>query len=91
MLGNTPGLTGVATIDLQKLLRVLHRGEIATPLSLPELTRCGLQHCADGLMGGLRGCDEAGLRAVLVCVLAERTDAGRRMVGLTDARRQARG
>jgi len=69
------GLTEVRTEDLCKMLRVLHRGELRTPLSLPELTRCGLQHCGGSLMGTLRGVGDAGVRAVLVAVLAERQAA----------------
>lgn len=71
MRGGT-GLTEVTTGDLKKALKVVHQGHLAAPLSLPELTRCGLQHCADALMAALRDVDTAGLRAVLVCVLAER-------------------
>lgn len=71
------GLTEVTTEDLVKALRVVHQGELAAPLSLPELTRCGLQHCADHMMAALRGVDTAGLRAVLVCVLAERRERER--------------
>ncbi len=66
------GLTEVDTADLRKTLKVVHAGHLKTPLTLPELTRCGLQHCADHLMGALRMVDDEGLRAVLVCVLAER-------------------
>jgi len=66
------GLTEVARADLKKALKVVHSGQLCAPLSLPELTRCGLQHCANDLMGALRGVDTAGMRAVLVSVLAER-------------------
>ncbi len=66
------GLTEVSEQDLVKALKVVHQEQLRTPLSLPELTRCGLQHCAEPMMAALRGLDDAGLRAVLVCVLAER-------------------
>ncbi|RME24333.1 MAG: hypothetical protein D6798_11470 [Deltaproteobacteria bacterium] len=69
------GLTEVSTEDLRKALRYVHRGELQSPLTLPELTRCGLQHCAEDLMGALRSVDTDGIRAVLVCVLAERLAA----------------
>lgn len=66
------GLTEVSEQDLKKALAVVHQGELRAPLSLPELTRCGLQHCAEPMMSAMRGLDAAGVRAVLVCVLAER-------------------
>ncbi|NOY24436.1 MAG: hypothetical protein GXP62_01050 [Oligoflexia bacterium] len=66
------GLSEVKDVDLKKALKVVHSGQLSAPLSLPELTRCGLQHCANDLMAELREVDTAGLRAVLVCVLAER-------------------
>lgn len=66
------GLTKVPTEDLEKALRVLHRGQLRCPVTVAELTRVGLQHRAAELMNVLRGLDEAGVRAVLVAVLAER-------------------
>ncbi len=68
-------LTQVADDALKQLLRAVHHSDIALPLSLPELTRHGLQHCASPLMAALRGLDAAGVRAVLVAVLAERAAA----------------
>ena len=65
------GLTEIRTEDLKKLLGLLHRGELETPLSVPGLTRVGLQKLV-GEIDTLRGLNESGLRAVLVCVLAER-------------------
>lgn len=66
------GLTELSDSDLKRALKVVHSGDLVAPLSLPELTRCGLQYCASELMEALRGVDTAGVRAVLVCVLAER-------------------
>lgn len=66
------GLTPVATDDLRKLLQALHRGHLAFPLAIENLTRVGLQHCATLLTGQLRELDERGVRAVLVAVIAER-------------------
>ena len=66
------GLTGLATRDLRTLLRMLHQGELRCPLDIVELTRIGLQEPAEFLLRQLRGLDAAGVRAVLVCVLAER-------------------
>ncbi len=75
MFRHSLGLTEVSTEDLRKALKVVHKGDLQAPLSLPELTRCGLQHCAEELMGALRAVDTEGMRAVLVCVLAERMEA----------------
>ncbi len=72
MIGAGSGLREVATSDLQKMLRAVHRGDLGTPLTIEHLTRCGLQHCATDLLSALRKVDDGGLRAVLVCVLAER-------------------
>ncbi len=67
-------LTSVPTDDLKKALGLLHRGELKFPLTALELTRTGLQNHLDALLGHLRGLDEAGVRAVLTAVLAERMD-----------------
>lgn len=72
MLDAAAGLTRVSTTDLKKALSALHRGHLRFPLTIEELTRFGLQHCANDLLGVLRQVDEAGARAVLVAVLAER-------------------
>lgn len=72
MLDAGTGLTKVATQDLKKALRQLHRGEMQLPLSMLEVSRCGLTHVAAELNRALRGLDEAGVRAVLVNVLSER-------------------
>jgi hypothetical protein len=66
------GLTEVRTEDLKKLLAALHRGQLRFPVDIGELTRVGLQHCATLLLGMLRGLDAAAVRALVVCVLAER-------------------
>ena len=72
MLHAGAGLTGVGTRDLEKALAALHRGGVRFPLDIGELARHGLQQRAGDLLGALRGLDERGARAVLVCVLAER-------------------
>ncbi|MFZ5475650.1 MAG: hypothetical protein ACOZNI_02645 [Myxococcota bacterium] len=66
------GLTEVKVEDLKKALQMVHRGELAPPLVVKDLARVGLQHCAEPLLRELRGLDVAGIRAVLVCVIAER-------------------
>jgi hypothetical protein len=69
------GLTDVATARLERLLRALHRGDIAAPLQPVPLALAGLQDDANALLAALRGLDTAAVRAVLVCVLAERRAA----------------
>jgi hypothetical protein len=66
------GLTGVTTEQLKTALRMLHRGELEAPLTIVGLTRVGLQNVANEFLDHLRGVDTAGVRAVLVAVLAER-------------------
>jgi hypothetical protein len=66
------GLTEVPDLDLKRLLRLVFRQEIRFPLDLPELARCGLQHCAADLMAQLRGLPAPAVQAVLVNVMAER-------------------
>lgn len=73
MLGAGVGLTEVRTEDLRHALRMLVRGELELPVHVAGLARVGLQHCGEPLLAGLRGLDAAGVRAVLVCVIAERT------------------
>jgi hypothetical protein len=70
------GLRDVPTAALRLLLVQHHRGELQTPLTVAELARLGLQEQAGELLAQLRGLDAAAVRAVLVCVLAERTDGG---------------
>jgi len=67
-----PGLTTIPTEALRTLLSAVHKKVVTAPLSIGELTRIGLQFCATDLMRELRGLEAAGIRAVLVAVLAER-------------------
>lgn len=72
MLGAGRGLTEVETRHLETLLRMLVRGEVHGPLTVVDLARVGLQHCAEPLLDALRGLDDRACRAVLIAVLAER-------------------
>jgi hypothetical protein len=65
-------LTDVPTIELERLLRFVYRQEIELPITPVGLARVGLQHRSEEFMQSLRGLDEAGVRAVLVAVVAER-------------------
>ncbi len=75
------GLTAVSAEALRTLLRHVHRGEVAVPLTISELTRTGLQYCALELLAQLRMLDRAGVVAVLTAVLAEREAVARRSAG----------
>ena len=72
MFDHTLGLVSVETELLRQLLRHVHRGEILAPMTPAKLAPMGFQHHSEALMGTLRGLDDAGVRAVLVAVLAER-------------------
>ncbi len=78
MLDAATGLTRVTTDDLKKALAALHRGDLRFPLTIGDLTRVGLQHCASDYLAVLRQVDEEGARAVLVAVIAERLAAEKR-------------
>ena len=72
MIHAARGLTRVETEDLRRALASVHRGDLRCPPTMENLARVGLQHCANELLAVLRQVDEAGVRAVLVSVLAER-------------------
>lgn len=65
-------LVDVPTEQLKSLFRALISGELRCPLVAWEVARLGLQSWQAELLEALRGLDEAGVRAVLVAVLAER-------------------
>ena len=69
------GLTSLTTEHLKRLLLYLHRGELSLPLDAHGIAAAGFQFRHQALMAALRGLDETAVRAVLVCVLAERLAA----------------
>jgi hypothetical protein len=71
MLGKDRGLSAVRTVDLELLLRKVHREELSCPITQIGLAEAGLLRLGDDL-GHLRGLEVAAIRAVLVAVLAER-------------------
>lgn len=78
---NILALTDIPTEDLKKLLRHVHRGELPCPITADTLACVGLQFRGEPILAALRGLDEPAVRAVLICVLAERKvaeDAGKR-------------
>lgn len=65
-------LVDVPTDMLKILFRAQVRGELRCPLEAWEVARFGLQSWQAEVLEAFRGLDEAGVRAVLVAVLAER-------------------
>lgn len=80
MIHAAAGLTSIDTVDLKKALAAVHRGDLVCPPTMENLARVGLQHCGTTLLAVLRNVDEAGVRAVLVSVIAERRSAEARAV-----------
>ena len=76
MFTSAKGMTAVKTDDVKALLRCVHRGELACPITQIGLAQAGLLRLGDDV-GHLFGLDEAGVRAVLVAVLAERLAGNR--------------
>lgn len=74
----TGGLTALSVEELQLLLKVIHRGELACPIDRIGLATVGLLRVGDHI-GILTNLDEAGVKAVLVSVIAERRSPGGRM------------
>ncbi len=66
------GLTGLKTEELKRLLSLLHKGQLILPFSAHSIACAGFQYKQTELMAAFRGVEESGVRAVLVCVLAER-------------------
>ncbi len=66
------GLTSLTTEQLKRLLSYLHQGKLSLPLDAHSIACAGFQFRHQELMNALRGLDENGVRAVLVCVIAER-------------------
>lgn len=66
------GLATVSTDELKKVLRYVHNGTLVCPLDVSALACVGLQHRSEVLLGAMRGLDARSVRAIVVCVLAER-------------------
>lgn len=66
------GLTALNTDELKRLLSYLHKGQLVCPVDAHRIACVGFQHKHAELMYALRNLDDEAVRAVLVCVLAER-------------------
>lgn len=67
------GLTEVPEEQLKILLKGVHRGTLEVPITAETLALHGLQDYGEPILDQLRGLDGRGLKAVIVCVIAERT------------------
>ena len=74
---NVEGLTSLTTNHLKRLLKYVHEGSLGLPLTAHSIAAAGFQFRHHELMSALRGLDEAAIRAVLVCVIAERMQTER--------------
>lgn len=70
------GLTRISDDDLRRLLRAVHRGTLASPITRGGLIAHAFGHIEGGL-DLLVGLEAAAARAVLVAVLAERANHAR--------------
>ena len=65
------GLTHFSDQQLERLLKAIHRGYVTCPLDARQLMIAGLADVFDRA-SFLQGLDEAGVKAVIIAVLAER-------------------
>lgn len=66
------GLTTLKTEELKKLLGMLHRGDLILPFTAHSVACCGFQYRQMEIMSAFRDLEKPAVRAILVCVLAER-------------------
>lgn len=73
------GLTRVSDDELKRLLKVLHRELIRTPITRSGLIEAAFGHI-EAELDSMVGRDRASAQALIVCVLAERNAARKRAV-----------
>ena len=66
------GLTEFKDEELKKLLGHIYRHELSFPLTAQSIACIGFQYRHEIIMNALRGVDEKGAQAVLICTIAER-------------------
>lgn len=69
------GLTELTEEELKKLLRHIYREELPCPVTADTLACVGFQSRHEWISAALGGLDSAGVKAVLVAVIAERRKA----------------
>ena len=69
------GLTELTEDELKKLLRHIYREELPCPVSADTLACVGFQSRHEWISAALGGLDAAGVKGVLVAVIAERRKA----------------
>lgn len=75
------GLTHVSTEQLQRLLKRVHDGSLACPITHPTLLRAGMPDLVDQV-GHLVGLEARAVQAVLVAVIAERRHEAERRAAI---------
>ncbi len=68
------GLTELTTEELKKLLQLVYRDQVEFPLNAQRIACIGFQYKHLELINAFRGLGRDGVRAILVCVLAERIE-----------------
>ena len=66
------GLTKLRTDELKKLLSLIYKEEVETPLSAKRIACIGFQYKQEELMNAFRDLNAYAIQAVLIAVLAER-------------------
>lgn len=74
-------LTHVTTEQLERLLKRVHDGSLACPITHPTLLRAGMPDLVDQL-GHLVGLEVRAVQAVLVAVIAERRHEAERRAAI---------
>ena len=83
------GVTRVPSDELKRLLKALHRGLLRTPITRSGLIEAAFGHL-EAELDAMVGRDKAAAQALIVCVLAERNEAARKLaLSLRAARAEA--
>lgn len=78
-MASTPrGLTRVPSDELKRLLKALHRNLLRTPITRSGLIEAAFGHL-EAELDAMVGRDQGSAQALIVCVLAEREAAEKRL------------
>ncbi len=80
------GVTRVPSNELKRLLKALHRGLLRTPITRSGLIEAAFGHL-EAELDAFVGRDQTSAQALIVCVLAERTQAETKLVASLRAAR----
>lgn len=87
MSSSTNGVTRVPSDELKRLLKALHRGLLRTPITRSGLIEAAFGHL-EAELDAVVGRDKAAAQALIVCVLAERANAERKIAASLRAREE---